>query len=484
MNLNNYNSGYYGDRRNSLLKVLLAIAIILTPFMNLPYMKGLMGELGAQGSAYAFIFIIICVFIDIVFINKRIITIKNITVYFIAGFLIWVVISSGVNFSNILSSTFKGRSGISKFILQIGVLGFCFLSAYCVYYIMKINRLGASYIRKFVTITFFICGIYSFMEIFYLVGIDIFDPILKEISYWVNMYTRGDLYPRGVRSISGEASYFAMFSTFALPFLFSYLFTKENKKKTLFIGLSIYILVLMFFSKSRIGYVMIVFQVLMFLIYTFILKRKKQGIINMSFVIIGAIVMGIVVNNVFYNRPTEERAQYDANTADSVSIGAVYESINDENNMSNVARLGLWKAAFKMGVDNPVFGVGLGQYGFNVSNYVDDNAKKSWEVQRWLDPNETAWPPAFSIHFRIFAEFGIIGFILWLGIWISLTIQCFIKFIKYRFDITGMLIITLIAGIMMSGFNADTFGYFPYWIVLGMSLIYIEDNNYFDLEEY
>ena len=483
MNFNDYSSVYNSDKKSFILKVLLAIAIILTPFMNLPYMKSIMGELGAQGAAYAFIFIIIFVAVDMLFINKSIIRIKNISVYFIIGFLIWIIISSGVNFSSILSNNFKGRSGISKFVLQVGVLGFGILSSYCVYYIMKINKLGVSYIRKFVTITFCICGIYSLMEIFYLIGIDLFDPILKGISYVVNMYTRGELYPRGVRSISGEASYFAMFSTFALPFLFSYLFTKNKGKTPLFLALSIYILVLMFFSKSRIGYVMIGLQFVMFLAYAFLLKRKKQGIINMSIVIIGALLMGFLVNNFFYNRPSEERAEFDVNTADSVSIGAVYNSINDENNMSNVARVGLWKAAFKMGMDKPVVGFGLGQYGFNVKNYVDEDTKRSDEVKMWIDPQTTPWPPAFSVHFRVLAEFGVVGLILWLGIWISLTIQCFIKFIKNRFDVTGIVIITLIAGVMMSGFNSDTFGYFPYWIVLAMSLLYVENNNYFELEE-
>ena len=483
MNFNNYGNGYYSDKKSTILKILLAMAIVLTPFMNLPYMKNIMGELGAQGSAYAFIFIIIFVAIDMLFINKRIVTIRNVTIYFILGFLIWIIISSGVNFSSILNSNFKGRSGISKFVLQVGVLGFGLLSAYCVYYIMKINKLGVSYIRKFVTITFCICGLYSLMEIFYLVGIDVFNPILEGISYVVNMYTRGELYPRGVRSISGEASYFAMFSTFALPFLFSYLFTKKDEKKPFFIVLSIYILVLMFFSKSRIGYVMIIIQVMMFLVYAFILKRKKQGIINMSIVIIGAILMGGVVNNVFYNRSSEERARFDVNTANSVSMESVYNSISDSNNMSNVARLGLWKASFRMGMDKPLVGFGLGQYGFNVKDYVDEDTKRSDEVKMWIDPNQTAWPPSFSVHFRVLAEFGVVGLILWLGIWISLTVQCFIRFIRNRFDVTGMVIITLIAGIMMSGFNSDTFGYFPYWIVLGMSLLYIEDNNYFDLEE-
>lgn len=477
------NNDFYGESRiDKFLKIALAIMIISIPFMNLPYMKKFMGELGAQGSAYVFIFIIMLVLIDMVFVKKRFYKINNISMYILIAFLAWVCISTAFNFGSIMSNTFKGRSGLEKLILQVAVLGFCILSFYCVYYIIKSNKLNMTFMRRFVTISFLICGIYSFMEVGYLLNIRVFDEALKGISYFVNMYFRGDLYPRGVRSICGEASYFAMFVTFAFPFIASYIYTKKTNKNFWFILLNVYLLILIFFSKSRIGYMMVLVQAAMILCYGLFLSKNKRSIINTMLVAIISIVMAFGVNNLFYNKASEERVEYDRNTSSSLALGDVYGSLNDENNMSNVARTGLWKAATKMSLDNPIKGVGLGQYGFNVSNYIDDDTKRSDEIKNWIDPESAAWPPAFSIHFRILAEFGFIGAALWIILWLSITIQCLARFINSRFDVTGMVIITLIAGVMMSGFNSDTFGFFPYYIVLAMAMIYIKGNEFFNLE--
>lgn len=478
------NNDFYGESKlDKFLKIALAVMLISVPFMNLPYMKKFMGELGAQGSAYVFIFIIMLVFIDMVFVKRRFYRINNISMYILIAFLAWICISTAFNLGGIMSNTFKGRSGLEKLILQVAVLGFCILSFYCVYYIIKVNRINMSFIRAFATIAFIICGIYSFMEVCYLLNIRIFDEALKGISYFVNMYFRGDLYPRGVRSMCGEASNFAMFTTFVFPFISSYLYTKKTSKNFWFVLLNVYLLILIFFSKSRIGYMMVVVQALLIFIYGLFLKRDKRSLRNTISVIVITVIMAFIINNVFYQRASEERILYDKNTSSSLALGDVYQSLNDENNMSNVARTGLWKAAVRMSLDNPIKGVGLGQYGFNVTKYIDDNTKRSGEIQNWIDPESTAWPPAFSVHFRILAEFGFVGAFIWILLWLSVTIQCFLRFLRNRFDVTGMVVITGIVGVMMSGFNADTFGFFPYYIVLAMAMIYIKGNYFFELEE-
>ena len=45
--------------------------------------------------------------------------------------------------------------------------------------------------------------------------------ILKAVSNVIQLYARGELYPRGIRTVCGEASYFGMYAAFVLPWILS-----------------------------------------------------------------------------------------------------------------------------------------------------------------------------------------------------------------------------------------------------------------------
>ncbi|MBM6839277.1 hypothetical protein H9X77_13815, partial [Clostridium saudiense] len=124
--------------------------------------------------------------------------------------------------------------------------------------------------------------------------------------------------------------------------------------------------------------------------------------------------------------------------------------------------------AINIGDDNPIIGVGIGQFGFYATDYVEEEAYRSWEVVNWLDPEKPQyWPTTFALPARIYAETGIIGIAIWSLMWIvgiGALIRLYIKSNKFFY----IIIIASAVGAMLATFNVDTFIYYPIWIMLSI----------------
>ena len=93
---------------------------------------------------------------------------------------------------------------------------------------------------------------------------------------------------------------------------------------------------------------------------------------------------------------------------------------------------------------------------------------RSSEVTRWLDPNQTQyWPTVFALHARIYAENGIICFLIWVALWAYIGISLLIRYIKYN-DIKTLILMSSVAGVLLACFNIDTYIYYPLWILIGL----------------
>ncbi|MBM6839255.1 hypothetical protein H9X77_13695, partial [Clostridium saudiense] len=125
--------------------------------------------------------------------------------------------------SRILANSFKDKSGIKRFIFQFPMLSFGVLSIFTLYYFIKRKNITLLKIRKYILISTIIAVIYGVIEIIYLLDIVDTSKILIKVSSYIQLYARGEVYERGVRSVTGEASYFAMYAAFVLPWIFSYI---------------------------------------------------------------------------------------------------------------------------------------------------------------------------------------------------------------------------------------------------------------------
>ena len=443
------------------LKKLFIMAIILIPFDNLPYLENVLGELGVRGTVYLFIPIIILTIVNLI-INREIFIPKGKYKYSFLLFLTWIIICILVNVPNIINNSFKGRTGSEKLILQVLVVAFMISISYCSIYIIERNNINKENLRNYIALSLIPVGIYSFFELFNIFNIIDFSGIIEKLSYLIHTYYRGEVYPKGIRSVTGEASYFAMYASFAFPFIFSYIFTEKNlNKRLMWIAINLYFMILIIFTKSRTAYAIIFIE--LFLFFIFILTSKVEPIKKKICIFL---MVGLGIAFMFLNKTIIPMYAGDNNSVSKISVVSLYESIKDRNNMSNVARIGMQRAALNIGKDNAVFGVGLGQYGFFVNEYVDEVAMTSDEVQRWINPDNDKkyWPPVFSLYHRIIAEEGFIGFFIWIIIIIYGLYRLIKKIYTNTDDVLSIVFTVSYVGVFICSYNADTFAIIQMWL--------------------
>lgn len=456
---------------NISMNYLLCLSIMILPLNFVPWFSNILGELGEKGSLYPFYLMIILMFF-LTLQTKKLYIIKDKTIQLLITFYIITFTSIIFNIVNILNNVFKGRTGVEKLTTQSTILLLMIVVFYISYYTLLTNKIGFKKIRKLVLVSFIICGIYSLTEILTLSGLIDFSNIIKSVSNIVHLYNRGEVYTRGIRSLSGEASAFGLYLSFALPWIFSYIFTERKSYKYMLIF--IYLFILAMLTKSRFTLVVINLQIVVFL-YLYIIKMKTNR--NKGSVAIKCstvILIGIVTVGGVYSSIGKDQFGF---SVEKFSIKNVLESLTDDKNYSNIARFGMMKSALKMGIENPILGVGLGQFGFYANEYVDNKSRESSEIVRWLDDNQDRWPPTFSIYLRILAEQGILALITWIYLWVSITKRVYKKWKNMQDDYEGICIIVTILGMLISSFNMDTYAYIPYWLIISLSIIYLKSDK-------
>lgn len=182
------------------------------------------------------------------------------------------------------------------------------------------------------------------------------------------------------------------------------------------------------------------------------------------------------------NRPietpniTENQTQTHPTTTESgYEVNSIVSSVTDTENLSNIARSSMQNAALKIGINHPIFGVGLGEFGFNFSQYVSENSLRSHEVQVWLDNSNPTWPPVHSLYHRIIAEIGIPGAILYFAFIFTVCLKLLIKIIKSKNDILGILLLISYTSIIIGSLTIDTFLLTHFWLMTAIVTLYTQD---------
>ena len=446
-------------------KLFFCLAICLLPFNGLPYFQDLFRELSSEGAFYPLLILtLIWLFKSIK--NGFFAVPDHATSYLLMIFFIWIIISSAMNVLNILSVTFKGRSGIERSIFQILLFAFVMSTAYASYFIIRSGRISLYDIRNYFKYSFVLIVFYSIAELAYLyTNNELASQILLLISEFIRDENMPQLYGR-VRSVSAEASWFANYCSLLFPWLMSFIFT-ERKRFVGYIYVT-YLLMLLILTWSRTAYLITIMQILVYSLLIIRFGFKKEILILSKFLLI-LIGLFLIASITFVGLIDG----YD-------NIMDVIASVGSTENLSNVARIGSQIAAIKMGVDNPVFGVGFGQYGFYVNDYLPVWAYVSLEIQEWTsNAVGTKWPPVHGIYSRIFGETGVIGLSLWIALWWSLFKACFEKIHKQSKsnntpDILGIALLVSAIGVFLSGFNVDSFRMFSYWLTFAICWSYIK----------
>jgi O-antigen ligase len=94
----------------------------------------------------------------------------------------------------------------------------------------------------------------------------------------------------------------------------------------------------------------------------------------------------------------------------------------DAGDVSTTSRLALFSAQASIFANNPVFGVGFGQFGFHAGQVLPAWAWDSYEVVNWFEMFDEL-PPTFNVAGRLGAELGVPGLVIWYGFWMMAIIR-------------------------------------------------------------
>jgi hypothetical protein len=452
--------------RSGTMLALFAVATILLPFNALPYFKSVFREMANEGAFYP-LAVTAVLYAWHLLEGQKIYLPKHSSLAVLAAFVSWVGISGAANFLEIIDSFTKGRTGAEKYIFQYVLLLFVVASSFLVYQLARGDAGFLLKFRRYAAYSLIPVSVYCVVEVLAIFGDAGAMGLLQSVDYFIRDEEIGIAIFRRLRSVSGEPSYFAMYIGFVFPWVFSYLITEE-KRRWPYMVLVAYLIGLLLLTFSRSAYGVLGFQILLLMLGA-MFHGGRGGGRERSMILLAVATLAAVVIAL---------GAFDVIPLDAV--GGVLVSLMDTESITNIGRYGSQAAAFGMAVDNPVFGVGFGQYGFKMPAYVPDWAKISPEIVQWMSSSpDSVWAPALGLYARVAGELGFIGLALWVALWVSLMLFCYRRFKLNsarlgRCDGTGLALLVSLVGILMAGFNSDSLRFFGYWILLGLCWIYLE----------
>jgi hypothetical protein len=151
-------------------------------------------------------------------------------------------------------------------------------------------------------------------------------------------------------------------------------------------------------------------------------------------------------------------------------IWTVLQVAPSARTVSNITRSVGMITASQLWSQNPLFGVGLGQYGFHFRSVVPSWGLESFEVSRYFRNDQydliAGLQPSFSMFSRVAAELGVFGFAAWV---LPAVITIRAALLRRPGALTSVMICALVAQIW-SGLSLDSFRNIYFWFWMAMLL--------------
>jgi hypothetical protein len=422
-------------------------SLFLLPFTALPYFSDILREVSTEGAFYLLLPTILLTFFFLplnvkkVFVDRAIIKVCSI-------YLLYIFIIFLINYGVISSSVHMDKAGVSRFIFQYIELGFGFIIIFTMSYIINTERklyLVYKKIYLFTLIVIFFTVFqflaYYFKDIFLSVYEVITSPIYSDN---VVQGAKGRLHGFG-----SEPSHLAFYFAVVLP----YVLMKLIDKRGYVIIALIFLIVFLSFSRTLYGVFLIESFLLIYLINYKYMSSIKLTNFMIIFLVISALLGGIELLSAF----------------DPDSGGSSY------------TRMMVIYAALQAWLDNNIWiGLGLGQTGFFLYNYISEFGIYTHELSAVYEHRR--WPFIHNLHIRILVETGIVGFTIWLYIWYIFARKVHViiknKYIKCGIqDNFGYAALTSLIGVFVALLSRENLTNMNIWIALGLAYSYIVINK-------
>lgn len=370
--------------------------------------------------------------------------------------LLAIAIGIAINADSILAASFKGRSGVGRIITQSMVLAFGLLI------VLLFNDLAR---RGFVPtislgarIAVFTMAFFGVLEIGSWVNL----PGLTQVHGLLGAFVHGGTglpYANRLRMTAFEVSWAGVMLTFFFPF--GMIGLRREWHRFAYVALVLAMVVL---TQSRTALLVILLQTLLMLWKT--LSRRVDVLIFAAL----AAMLGLVL--LLMTPSVSERIATAASNV--VTYGRLSgPSVADgPENFSNVTRLASVRASLGMFSEHPFFGVGYGQYGFRFTEYLQAEDYRSWEVRDlYAVSSEPTWPATYSLHARLLAETGLVGYLVFLAMILPALVGALRR--SNPDDPVGRMHLAVamtLFGWLPLGISIDSFRFYGGWIAIGVGL--------------
>lgn len=421
--------------------------MLLLAFNDLPALLPL-GEMSSDAFIYA-----VPALLGTVMLSGRRVVLPMILGYLAVAFAIVVLLGIAVNYSEIAQASFKNRSGLGRVITQGMSFGFGLLIAALFYNFALYGMIGAI-VRgaRVAVLVMTAVGILEFASWFNV-------PLLTPLNTLVSgiIHASGAAYTQRLRMTAFEVSWASVILTFFFPFA-TVATSGSLAKMWVYVALVGWDVLL---AQSRTGYLVFLCQALMLAWYH---GRKRFDVVVP---VIAAGCIGLLC------LATSSRVVSEASDdmANMVEYGTFTPMAGDVSNITRAAGI---HAAREIFAEHKLLGVGLGQYGFYYRWHLRADDYRSYEVREYATERKDIWPPAYSVHARLLAETGIIGYGLWLGFILLLLARSLgiatNATVDRQIAAVHMAAAMTLCGLLLVGASIDSFRFFGGWIAIGVAL--------------
>lgn len=434
-------------------RLLLAFSIVLLAFNDLAIPLPL-GEL----SQDAFVLVVPLLLLLVLRFPGGILVPTSLR-HFAAAFGLVVLCSVAFNYQEISAAAFKNRSGFGRVLSQGLTFG---LGITIAVLFANFTRRGmiSSIVRGARAALLVMAGV-GVLELASWHSLPVLTQLHQAAAVLIHSNSGAD-YAERLRTTAFEVSWAGVMLSFFFPF--AILELEGRERRVLFYTLLVLALALV--AQSRTSLLVVALQTAIVLWYY---SRRRADIFVYGLTV--AALAGLLLIG------TTASLRHQA--ADTLSNMVEYGSFAPadqvaEENVSNISRGASIKAGLAMFKERPLFGVGFGQFGFHYADHVESGDLRSYEVRNWLADAHPGWPPGFSIHTRLLAETGVVGYLLWLALILALLFRSLRAAVG---DSTApglrtahLAVAMTLGGLLLVGASIDSFRFFGGWIAIGVGL--------------
>lgn len=374
---------------------------------------------------------------------------------------------------------------------------FTFGCTYTIYIWFKgKEKLCIKILIKSVLITVVILLVYSAVEIPYVFYqnefckyiLIHFNPILHDIkdngTWWPPL-----LWPDlRLRSVFAEPSYMGIYSAYAMPWLwYSFISAKKKSYKLSLLMCIALFSFCIFLTKSRTSTVILFSEIaLLMLMMVFFKVKYKCTSSRKNIVIMFITLVAFLSANFFLTQKPSSSVNSRLKNQVQSYLEENVGSLNSSNKRSNKARFSMMRANFKMGLDHPIFGVGVSLRQAYTIRYLPIEAFDDDEVKGWIQNQKDKGVmkggfPSLGEYTTRFAETGFIGvflFFLPAGYLVIKIIQDILKKINLNGNIHVLLYYLIsFLGILATGIGESINVTYCYWVMLGVGFVLVNSSS-------